>query len=618
MGTKMRKGVARLAVVCACWPPRGGRPRRPTPRCPCSTSTAGASATASACRSGGRSTPPTPAPRPPQILATFYPGTTSARRGGAVRVAVHTRRGEAVLRSPRAARCAAPASGPQAPGLPRRGRPRRQRRRAAYDGSYHVDRPAVPGQSTVRRPQCIPVLGPCPTTTTAPTAAAVAAAAAAAAAAPRAAAAARRRPPPAAPTTAPPTHRATEPPPAPPPRSRSARTAAAAATGGESVAGAPVWAVPAGGGVVGVPARGRAYRGLVAALSAADGLRLVNEVDVETYLKGMGEVPASWPAAAQEAQAIAARTWVLRAMAASGEVCDYDRCQVYVGATREAAGQSAAVDATRGQRRHLRRRARRQRLQRRRRRRHGHALRGLRHARRAVPVPDDVRYDTPDPLPWSVDVALDDVARRFRYAGTVTGVRIAEAGPSGRALEVTLDGAAGDRRRRRAAVRPRPRPALDAVHPDPRLARRRARRARRRGLASRPCPTTPPPSPTPSAATGTVPRGRRRRVALGRRRRPGVHVGRRRPRTTRRPPRPRPARGRDRRRDGPPRRCRRPRPPWRSAPRFEPLDHGVEGILDQLVVEAHPPATPSPALIAEASTSTTCCWRRPRSRRRRR
>ena len=80
----------------------------------------------------------------------------------------------------------------------------------------------------------------------------------------------------------------------------------------------------------------------------AAGLRLVNELDVETYLKGMAEVPASWPAAAQQAQAVAARTYVLRAMAASGEVCDYERCQVYVGATREAAAQTDAVDATRG------------------------------------------------------------------------------------------------------------------------------------------------------------------------------------------------------------------------------------------------------------------------------
>jgi SpoIID/LytB domain protein len=208
------------------------------------------------------------------------------------------------------------------------------------------------------------------------------------------------------------------------------------------VSGAPVWVAPADGGVVGVPARGRAYRGVVQAV-AGPGLRLVNEVDVETYLKGMGEVPASWPAAAQEAQAIAARTWVLRAMAVSGEVCDFDRCQVYVGATREAPGQTAAVDGTRGLVLT-----------------YGGALAASVYSADAggisastfegfgtpdgtYPYLTTVRYDTPDPLPWAFDVALDDVARRFGYGGTITGVRVTQAGPSGRALEVTIDGTAG-------------------------------------------------------------------------------------------------------------------------------------------------------------------------------
>jgi hypothetical protein len=40
-------------------------------------------------------------------------------------------------------------------------------------------------------------------------------------------------------------------------------------------------------------------------------------------------------------------------------------------------------------------------------------------------------------------VALTDVASRFSYPGSVTDVKIGQAGPSGRALQVTLDGSAG-------------------------------------------------------------------------------------------------------------------------------------------------------------------------------
>jgi hypothetical protein len=42
-----------------------------------------------------------------------------------------------------------------------------------------------------------------------------------------------------------------------------------------------------------------------------------------------------------------------------------------------------------------------------------------------------------------VTVALSDVAARLGYPGTVSDVRITRTGPSGRALEVVLDGSAG-------------------------------------------------------------------------------------------------------------------------------------------------------------------------------
>ena len=81
----------------------------------------------------------------------------------------------------------------------------------------------------------------------------------------------------------------------------------------------------AGPGTVGVPDRGARYRGVVEANASGGPLRLIDQLDVEDYLRGMGEVRyPSWPAASLRAQAIVARTYALRAMRASGE-CDAER-----------------------------------------------------------------------------------------------------------------------------------------------------------------------------------------------------------------------------------------------------------------------------------------------------
>jgi len=202
-----------------------------------------------------------------------------------------------------------------------------------------------------------------------------------------------------------------------------------------------VWAVP--NGVTGVNERGRHYRGFIEATAGGGPLRLVNQLDVETYLKGMAEVPSSWPIEAIGAQAVVARTYALRAMSSSGELCDYDLCQVYVGADNESQGQNAAVDATQGQVVEY----------------DGQlastvysadaggitatTLEGFGSPDGAYPYLQVVKYDTPDPLPWRAEIALSDLANRFGYPGTLTNVTIGQAGPSGRALQMTLDGSAG-------------------------------------------------------------------------------------------------------------------------------------------------------------------------------
>jgi SpoIID/LytB domain protein len=81
-----------------------------------------------------------------------------------------------------------------------------------------------------------------------------------------------------------------------------------------------------------------AYRGRIVVTRAGAGVRVVNVVRLEQYLRGVlpWEVPASWPEATLQAQAVAARTYALfeRAQRAGQDFHVYDstRSQVYRGA----------------------------------------------------------------------------------------------------------------------------------------------------------------------------------------------------------------------------------------------------------------------------------------------
>lgn len=95
---------------------------------------------------------------------------------------------------------------------------------------------------------------------------------------------------------------------------------------------------------------GRRYRGSFARMPNGE---IVNTVPLEQYLYGVvsREMPPSWPAAALQAQAIVARTYVLQR---SNPERDYDLVpseadQVYTGLDGEHPQSSSAVDATVGQ-----------------------------------------------------------------------------------------------------------------------------------------------------------------------------------------------------------------------------------------------------------------------------
>lgn len=219
---------------------------------------------------------------------------------------------------------------------------------------------------------------------------------------------------------------------------------AAAPVSGLGVPG-PLWSVPRTGETTVLVSRGRRYRGTIeVSASESGGLKLINHVDIEAYLRGMGEVlDPSWAPAALRAQAIAARTYALRSVAAGTEICDDDHCQVYVGQSAEYGAMDRAVHETRGE--VLR---------------YGGALastvysansggisatpaEGFGSDDAAYPYLPSVTYPTADPDPWTASAGLAAVGRRLGYPGSLTGARISARGPSGRATEVTLDGDAG-------------------------------------------------------------------------------------------------------------------------------------------------------------------------------
>lgn len=396
-----------------------------------------------------------------EILGVFYPGTHLARAGGDVRVVVHhAGAGGVTLAFPQGGEVRSAPSGAQQPGFPVRVGPG-GRIRVVHEGGQHRAEALVTGQSAASTPtpyqaddRC--ALGvvcrdePAPPPDEEPTQ-------------PEDPASPTRPP---APTPAPAPDREDPAPqspapgqPEPGPAPRPAEPAPPAAPGAPAAdpppapspsaasSAEPLWAVPAAGGTITVVERGRTYRGAMEAIGTGGGLRVLNRVDVETYLKGMAEVPGSWPAAAVEAQAIAARTYALRAMHASGEICDDQRCQVYVGVEGEHPGQSAAVEATRGQVL-------------------GHegglaaavysadggghsatTLEGFGTPDGVYPYLQAVRYRDggEDPRAWRREVGLDAVASRLGYPGRIDRIRVAETGPSGRALQVELRGDAGVR-----------------------------------------------------------------------------------------------------------------------------------------------------------------------------
>lgn len=106
---------------------------------------------------------------------------------------------------------------------------------------------------------------------------------------------------------------------------------------------------------------GRDLRDSVSLQFSGSGAKTVNTVSMENYLRSVvpAEMPASWPAEALKAQAVAARSYAAKTrstpLSSSYDICDTTSCQVYKGlATRsgstrtvnESASTNAAIAGT--------------------------------------------------------------------------------------------------------------------------------------------------------------------------------------------------------------------------------------------------------------------------------
>ena len=368
-----------------------------------------------------------------QILGLFYPGTSRGSRASLIRVAVWEAgapTGEVTVSAPGGARVSGDGRTANArPGAVLR---------ISSNGSGFTVREVPPGRGSALRegllesPSPSPSSQPLPPVLPSPASSPVSSPA-----------------PPASPAPTSPSASAAAPQPTPrpgQPTSPAASPTSGAAAGFRFDSRSPVTLSP-GGAPLSVATTGRTYRGSLVALSR-EGFRLVNVLDVEEYLRGLGEVPAGWPMAALRTQAVAARTYALRAVGAGQplgyDVCDDTRCQVYLGTSAEHPRTTAAARDTRGEVVTY----------------EGRLADTFYSANAggitATPgegfggtatspyLPAGIR--APGGVdPWTVTASPEEVARRLGYAGRLTAVTVVARGPSGRATRVRLDGGAGSK-----------------------------------------------------------------------------------------------------------------------------------------------------------------------------
>lgn len=122
--------------------------------------------------------------------------------------------------------------------------------------------------------------------------------------------------------------------------------------------GTPVVFRPKPGTTLQIDGRGP-FHGVIEIRREGSGVTIVNELDLDSYVEGVREVPGMWPMEALKAQAVAARTYALWEIGRGYwkrfgfDVCGTVSCQVYQGAAAGLGERgrrwTAAVRATAGE-----------------------------------------------------------------------------------------------------------------------------------------------------------------------------------------------------------------------------------------------------------------------------
>ena len=209
--------------------------------------------------------------------------------------------------------------------------------------------------------------------------------------------------------------------------------------------------------LVSVAATGRRYRGSIEVVPHGGALNVVNHVDLETYVAGIAEEKgAGWPIEALKALAIAARTlgaatmsWHAKNHANGYDICPTDHCQVYLGYDGEEPSMQRATSETAGVIRTY----------------NGRPILAMYHGngggqtetyKRLIDYGGDphpylraVKYPNADPYHWKRRETWASIEGSVRAAGvavpgTLTGMDVLERGDSPRIVKLELHGTDGD------------------------------------------------------------------------------------------------------------------------------------------------------------------------------
>jgi SpoIID/LytB domain protein len=209
-----------------------------------------------------------------------------------------------------------------------------------------------------------------------------------------------------------------------------------------------VFIVPAGDpALTTVNTTGHSYRGTIELRRAASGsVRVINHVDLETYVDGIAEEKgAGWPPEAMDVLAIAARslaastmTWYTTHHGEGYDICNSDKCQVYLGYDGEDASMRAAQAATAGVIRTY----------------NGSAILAMYHGNGGgqtetygpdYPYLKSVKYPYADPYHWHVETSFAKIEDQLRAANHAVPdplelLRVLKRGDSPRVESLELGG----------------------------------------------------------------------------------------------------------------------------------------------------------------------------------